>query len=47
MTVLRDAIGLAGAGLVVAGFWDIARPAGLIVGGIILLAGAIAWARRG
>lgn len=47
MTILRDAIGLAGAGLVVVGCWDIARPAGLIVAGAMLLATAVTWARRG
>jgi hypothetical protein len=45
--MLRDAIGLVGASLIVAGCWDIARPAGLIIAGGMLLGATIAWARRG
>lgn len=43
----RDAAGLAGVGLVSAGAWQIYAPAGLIVGGLILLGGAVLAAVRG
>lgn len=40
-TVVRDLAGLAGAGGVSYGAWLIYEPAGFIVGGALLLAGAI------
>lgn len=40
VVVVRDLIGIAGAGLVAYGAWEIYRPAGFIVGGVLLIAGA-------
>lgn len=45
MAVLSDGPGLAGAALVAVGAWQIYHPAGLIVGGMLLIAGAILRAR--
>ena len=36
LTLLRDLTGLAGAGLISYGTWQIFHPAGLIVGGALL-----------
>jgi hypothetical protein len=48
MTIVRDLAGIAGAGAIAAGAWLIYAPAGLIVGGLLLLAAAILSAvRRG
>lgn len=43
--LFREATGLAGAGAFVYGFWLIYVPAGLIVGGILLMAAAVILAR--
>ncbi|UDF29378.1 UNVERIFIED_ORG: hypothetical protein LHK14_17970 [Roseateles sp. XES5] len=43
--LFREAIGIAGAGIFVYGFWQIFAPAGFIVGGILLMAAAIIMAR--
>ena len=40
-TVLRDGAGLAGAGAVSYGAWLVYQPAGFIVGGLLLIVGAI------
>lgn len=45
--IMRDLAGLAGAGLVAGGAGMVFLPAGLIVGGLMLLGAAIALARRG
>lgn len=37
---IRDLAGLAGAGLIAFGTWQIYQPLGIIVGGVLLLAGA-------
>lgn len=42
----RDAIGIVGAASVVFGVWQIYVPAAYIAGGLILVAVALAWARR-
>lgn len=47
MTWLRDAAGITGAASVSYGAWLIYGPAGFIVGGLILMAAAIAAARSG
>lgn len=39
--LLRDAAGVAGAALIAYGAWCVYRPAGPIVGGLLLLAGAL------
>lgn len=36
-----DAAGIAGAGLIAYGAWLVYHPAGFIVGGVLLLAGAV------
>ncbi len=38
--VAVDAAGLAGAGLIAYGAWQVYHPAGFIVGGVLLVAGA-------
>jgi hypothetical protein len=38
---------LAGAGLIAFGAWEVYRPAGPIVGGVLLIAGVILRARGG
>lgn len=38
--LVRDAVGLGGAGLVAYGTWLVYQPAGFIVAGILLLLGA-------
>jgi hypothetical protein len=38
---MRDFAGLAGAGLVSYGAWLVYAPAGFVVGGLLLLAGAV------
>ncbi len=43
--VLRDVVGLAGAGLVAYGAWLVFPPAGFITGGVLLLAGALLLSR--
>lgn len=45
--VARDLAGIVGAVLIAIGAGEIYAPAGLIVGGTLLLAGAILSARRG
>jgi len=45
--LLRDAAGIIGIGLISYGAWTIYRPAGLIVAGMLLLAGAVLAARAG
>lgn len=47
VVVARDAAGITGAGLIAYGAWLIFPPAGFIVGGLLVLAGAIAAARGG
>ncbi|MEA3042984.1 MAG: hypothetical protein QOH47_822 [Sphingomonadales bacterium] len=42
---VRDAAGLAGAGLVAYGAWLVYAPAGFVVAGLLLLAGALLHAR--
>lgn len=44
---LRDAIGLAGVAAITYGAWLIYQPAGFIVGGVLLIAGAILTSRKG
>ncbi len=44
-TILRDALGLAAVGAITAGAWMIYAPAGLITGGVLVLAGVILAAR--
>ena len=41
-----DVAGLAGGGLIVYGAWLVYRPAGYLVAGLLLMAGAILGARR-
>lgn len=41
LTVLRDGVGIAGAGLVSFGAWLAWQPAGFVVAGVFLL--ALAW----
>ena len=43
---LRDLAGMAGAGAIVYGIDQMHRPSALIVGGLLLLAGAVLDARR-
>ena len=45
--ITRDLAGLVGAGLVAYGAWLVYSPAGFIVGGLLLIAGAILTARAG
>jgi hypothetical protein len=45
--LIRDTLGVAGCGMVAGGAGLIYLPAGLIVGGILLLGGAWLSARRG
>lgn len=45
VTAARDVAGVAGAGLIAVGAGMIYLPAGLIVGGLLLMAGAIIAAR--
>lgn len=45
-TLLRDAAGLSGVCLISLGAWRIYEPAGLMVGGVLLVAGAVLAARR-
>ena len=45
--LVRDAIGLAGAGLVAHGAWLVYEPAGFIVAGLLLIAAAWLGARAG
>jgi hypothetical protein len=47
IVILLDLVGLVGAGLVVYGAWLAFPPAGLITGGLLLLAGAVLLTRRG
>lgn len=42
---VRDLVGIAGVGLVVQGAYDIYRPAGLVVAGVLMIATALLWAR--
>jgi hypothetical protein len=44
--IVRDLAGLAGCGLVSYGTGQVYEPAGFIVAGLMLIAGAIATARR-
>lgn len=44
-TILRDALGLGAVGAITTGAWMIYQPAGLIVGGILILAGVLLAAR--
>lgn len=43
--LFREAIGLAGAAAFVYGFWLIYMPAGMIVGGVMLMTAAVVMAR--
>jgi hypothetical protein len=43
--LLCDAAGIGGAGLIAYGAWLVYAPAGFIIGGILLLAGAVMTAR--
>ena len=45
--VVRDCAGIAGVGMIAIGAGQIYAPAGLIAGGLLLLAGAVLSARRG
>lgn len=45
-TLLRDLIGIAGAGSIVYGIWQIYAPAAYIAGGIMLTGAALLLARR-
>lgn len=47
MSYIRDAAGIAGAASVAYGAWLIAEPAGFIVGGALLVVGAVLAARGG
>lgn len=47
MTLVRDLAGVAGAAAVALGAGMVYLPAGVIVGGLLMLAGAILAARRG
>lgn len=47
MTYIRDAAGLCGAASVSYGAWLVYEPAGFIVGGLLLLSGALMAARGG
>lgn len=47
MDYVRDAIGVCGAALVAYGSWMVYEPAGFIVGGALLLVGAVLHARGG
>lgn len=44
--IIADLTGLAGAGLVSWGAFSIYEPVGFIVGGVLLLAGALRFARE-
>ncbi|TPM19785.1 hypothetical protein [Mesorhizobium sp. B2-3-6] len=44
--LLRDLVGIAGAGSIVYGIWQIYVPAAFIAGGIILTGAALVLARR-
>lgn len=41
----REAVGFAGCGLVAYGAWLVYPPAGFVVAGALLIAGAILWPR--
>ncbi|MER8762882.1 hypothetical protein [Mesorhizobium sp. M0968] len=45
-TLLRDLVGIAGAGSIVYGIWQIYVPAAYIAGGIMLTGAALLLARR-
>lgn len=47
MSLLRDAAGLGGVASIAYGSWLIYSPAGFIVGGLIVLAGAVLASRSG
>lgn len=46
-SLIADLAGLGGGALIVLGAWDIYRPAGEIVAGVLLLAGVSLYARGG
>jgi hypothetical protein len=45
--VLTDLCGIGGAALISYGVWQVYHPAGLMMGGVLLLAGAVLNARQG